>query len=69
MDHNKNIRNMSVIAHVDHVSIRDATTRILDEARARGVCVSEKCAGRGEQYGMGGERALATPLEGIADGD
>ena len=29
MDHNKNIRNMSVIAHVDHVSIRDATTRIL----------------------------------------
>lgn len=29
MDHNKNIRNMSVIAHVDHVSISgngDATT-------------------------------------------
>jgi len=22
MDHNKNIRNMSVIAHVDHVSVR-----------------------------------------------
>lgn len=37
MDHNKNIRNMSVIAHVDHVSISrndvEATTISLDRIR------------------------------------
>jgi len=27
MDHNKNIRNMSVIAHVDHVRIFDRVAR------------------------------------------